>query len=89
MGRSQPRRTLTKQTLNTMGRPKKQAEQIPQDDVNDALQFTDGPEISDELKTTLIKYPHINCVWMDDDGNWFFAEKPGFTPHSREQILNG
>ena len=72
-----------------MGRPKKQAEPNPLANVDDALPFSDGPFIHPELKATLEKYEHIDCVWMDENGTWFFAEKPGFTAYSREQILNG
>jgi hypothetical protein len=80
-----------------MGRPKKQPVPNPLADVDDELPFYDDapeqpgtkPAIDPELKATLVKYPHINCVWMDESGTWFFAEKPGFTPYDREQILNG
>jgi hypothetical protein len=46
-------------------------------------------EINEELKATLEKYPHIDCVWMNEQGNWYFSDKPGFTAYSREEILNG
>ena len=72
-----------------MGRPKKQPVPNPLSDVDDELPFSDTPAIDPELKATLEKYPHINCVWMNESGTWFFAEKPGFTPYDREQILNG
>lgn len=60
--------------------------------INDDLPFIDTPElpsINEELKATLVKYPHIDCVYMNEQGDWHFAAKPGFTAFSREQILNG
>jgi len=41
------------------------------------------------LVKTLKEHAHINCAWVNEDGVWFFAEKPGFTAYSREEILNG
>jgi hypothetical protein len=71
-----------------MGRPRKQSsDHIP--DVDDAAIMAQSTAINPELKSTLEKYPHIDCVWMNEDGTWFFADKPGFTAYSREQILNG
>lgn len=75
-----------------MGRPKKQPvnPDIETPEVSDELPFNDNlPFIHPDLHSTLEKYPHINCVWMDEQGNWFFCEKPGFTAYSREEILNG
>lgn len=44
---------------------------------------------SEELVKTLQEHSHINCAWVNEEGVWFFAEKPGFTAYSREEILNG
>lgn len=84
-----------------MGRPRKQPLTTSPAEVIDDLPFIEDGEdaplapprsqtgINPELVATLEKCPHINCVWMDEEGNWFFAEKPGFTAYSRERILNG
>lgn len=42
-----------------------------------------------DLVATLEKYPHIDCVFINENGEWHFAEKAGFTAVTREQILNG
>jgi RNA:NAD 2'-phosphotransferase (TPT1/KptA family) len=44
---------------------------------------------SKELVATLKKYPHIDCVYIDEEGYWHFAQKPGLFAISREEILNG
>lgn len=44
---------------------------------------------SDDLKGTLEKHPHINNVWVNDKGEWYYSKKAGFTSYSREEILNG
>lgn len=75
-----------------MGRPKSKPvnQEIKADQASDDLPFNENlPFIHPDLQKTLEKYPHIDCVWMDENGTWFFAEKPGFTAYSREQILNG
>lgn len=72
-----------------MGSKPKKPAPTPLADVDDQLPFSDTPAIKPELKATLIKYPHIDCVWMNEEGTWYFAEKPGFTAFSREDILNG
>lgn len=73
-----------------MGRPKK--EPITPDELDAELApVENNPSIpyNEELVATLKKYPHIHCVFIDEEGNWHFAEKPGFSPVSREDILNG
>ena len=75
-----------------MGRPRK--EPILPDELDAELSPVENNEhpsnvYNKELVATLKKYPHINCVFVDDEGNWHFAEKPGFYPVSREEILNG
>lgn len=66
-----------------MAKSKKAAE-VTQDEVSvPAVSF------NDELKATLVKYPHIDCVYVDEEGNWHLAAKPGYTAYSRESILNG
>ena len=67
-----------------MAKSKKAAE-VTQDEVVSVSPAT----FSDELKATLVKYPHIDCVYVDEEGNWHLAAKPGYTAHSRESILNG
>lgn len=60
-------------------------------DVNevDEVVSVETKQINEELKSTLEKYPHIDCIWMNEAGNWHFSDKPGFTAYSREEILNG
>jgi hypothetical protein len=72
-----------------MARPKKQIEPIENDSIEPIENDSVSPKYNKELVATLVKYPHINCVYMDKEGNWHFAEKPGFTAISREDILNG
>jgi hypothetical protein len=73
-----------------MGRPKKeQASSVELD--AEFVKNNEQPSIkyNEELVATLKKYPHIDCVYINEEGNWHFAEKPGFSPVSREEILNG
>lgn len=42
-----------------------------------------------ELVATLEANHHILNVWISETGEWYFTNKPGFTSHSREEILNG
>jgi hypothetical protein len=75
-----------------MGRPKKeQASSVELDAELAPVENNEHPSnvYNKELVATLKKYPHIHCVFVDDEGNWHFAEKPGFYPVSREDILNG
>lgn len=67
-----------------MAKSKKQTEPIESENVQPAT-----PKFSEELVATLVKYPHIDSVYIDEEGNWHFAAKPGFTAISREDILNG
>lgn len=46
-------------------------------------------KFSDHLRGTLEKHPHINCVWVNEKGDWHYSAKAGFRPYSREEILNG
>lgn len=41
------------------------------------------------LVATIKEHKHINCAWVSENGEWHFAEKPGFTAYSREDIING
>ncbi|MEI8111173.1 MAG: hypothetical protein WCH59_09310 [Chitinophagia bacterium] len=45
--------------------------------------------VKEDLKETLEKFPYIDCVWLNENGDWLFCDRPGFTAYSREQILNG
>lgn len=67
-----------------MAKSKKTAEVTQEEVVEKA-----AVSFSDELKATLVKYPHIDCVYVDEEGNWHLAAKPGYTAYSRESILNG
>lgn len=67
-----------------MGRPKKNQSVIEPIE-NDSV----SPKYNEELVATLVKYPHIDCVYIDEQGNWHFAQKPGLAAVSREDILNG
>lgn len=42
-----------------------------------------------DLVTTLETHKHILNVWINEAGEWYFTNKPGFTSYSREEILNG
>lgn len=68
-----------------MAKSKKAAE-VAADEV---VKGESSVQFSEELKATLEKYPHIDCVYVDDKGNWHFAAKPGYTAYDREAILNG
>ena len=46
-------------------------------------------EYDEKMVATLKKYPHIHCVYFDEEGNWYFIEKPELLAISREDILNG
>lgn len=74
--------------VQTEDEPKVQPEDEPkvEEKVNDVVSHL---KVNEELRYTLEKYPHIDCVWVDENGNWLFCERPGFTAYSREQILNG
>lgn len=49
-----------------------------------------GGKFSEDLKGTLEKHPHINCVWINEAGDtWHYNARPGFTAYSREEILKG
>lgn len=68
-----------------MARPKKN-----QQSVSENIEQPSAPsKYSKELVATLNKYPHIDCVYVDEEGNWHFAQKPGLFAISREEILNG
>jgi hypothetical protein len=41
------------------------------------------------LVETIKEHNHINCAWVNDNGEWYFADRPGFTAYSREEIING
>jgi hypothetical protein len=43
----------------------------------------------EQLKAVLNAQPHVLVIHVNDAGEWFFMEKPGFTPYTREDILNG
>lgn len=66
-----------------MGRPKKNQSVI------ENIEKPSAPKYNKELLATLRKYPHIDCVYIDEEGNWHFAQKPGLAAVSREDILNG
>lgn len=46
-------------------------------------------KFSEDLKATLVKYPHILNVWVNEKGEWYYSNKAGFISYSREEILNG
>lgn len=46
-------------------------------------------DFSEDLKATLVKYPHILNVWVNEKGEWHYSNKAGFVSYSREEILNG
>lgn len=62
-----------------------QAEEQVQEQAEEAKQIA----FNEELVSTLEKYPHIHSVWINESGEWHFAEKPGYNAFAREEILNG
>lgn len=40
-----------------------------------------------ELKAYIESKPHIENVWLAEDGTWYFVAMEGCTQHSREDIL--
>lgn len=43
----------------------------------------------EQLKAVLNAQPHVHTIHVNEAGEWFFMEKPGFTAYTREDILNG
>ena len=43
----------------------------------------------EQLKAVLNQFPHVHTIHVNESGEWYFNEKPGFTPYTREEILNG
>ena len=45
---------------------------------------------SEALKDTLDEFGHIQNVWVSADGkDWYLKEMEGYTPFTRDEILNG
>lgn len=72
-------------------------ESVSEEQVQEQMNLDELPEgmkpgafrFPEDLVATLEKYPHIHSVWMNESGEWHFAEKPGYTAIAREEILNG
>lgn len=56
---------------------------------NPAYKAPGKVKFPEALVATLKEHSHIQNAWVNEEGVWFFAEKPGFTSFSREEILNG
>ena len=57
-----------------------------------AAESVEQPEatvFNPELVETVKANPHILNVWVNEAGDWYFCDRPGFTSYSREDILNG
>lgn len=43
----------------------------------------------ENLKAVLENHPHVHTIFVNENGEWFFAPRPGFEPYEREDIFNG
>lgn len=43
--------------------------------------------VHSELKAYIESKPHIENVWLAEDGSWYFVPMEGLKQHSREEIL--
>jgi acetylornithine deacetylase/succinyl-diaminopimelate desuccinylase-like protein len=57
-------------------------------DINKELTAAAIPN-HESLKAVLLNHKHVDVVYLNDEGEWHFNKKEGFTPFTREDILNG
>ncbi len=65
-----------------MARPKKHI------DGGEEKSIIDFPN-KEHLVAVLEQYPHVHTVFVNEEGEYFFQERPGYTAYTREDILNG
>ena len=41
------------------------------------------------LQDVLIGNPHVHVIHVNEEGEWHFMPRPGFTAYERDEILNG